>query len=142
MNLHQSEGTDTTLSDKCIDFVTSVQPDFTFLYLGETDEKGHDKGWMSEEYLKTVYNAIDCIQRVYENLPEGYTLIVTADHGGHERSHGTTMPEDMVIPILFCGPKFKGNEKLENVSIKDIAVTVAKLLEVPPVREWEGAARC
>lgn len=142
MNLHQSEGTDTVLSAKCIEFVTSVQPDFTFLYLGETDEKGHDKGWMSEEYLKTVYNAVDCIQRVYENLPEGYTLIVTADHGGHERSHGTTMPEDMVIPILFCGPKFKENETLENVSIKDIAVTVARLLEVPPVREWEGAARC
>jgi len=142
VNLHQTKHSDNLLTDACIDFVKNVQPDFTFLYLGETDEAGHDKGWMSEHYLATVNNAISCIEKVYNNLPEGYTLIVTADHGGHERSHGSTMPEDMVIPILFCGPKFEKNRKLENVSIKDIAVTVAKLLEVPAVREWEGTALC
>jgi len=142
MNLHQSENTDDRLTDACIDFVKDVLPDFTFLYLGQTDEVGHDKGWMSESYLKTVSNAVSCIERLCNALPEGYTLIVTADHGGHERSHGSTMPEDMVIPILFCGPKFEKNRKLENVSIKDIAVTVAKLLEVPAVREWEGTALC
>ncbi len=142
VNLHQTPKSDNILTDACIDFVNKVQPDFTFLYLGETDEMGHDKGWMSPEYLNTVSNAISCIERVYENLPEDYTLIVTADHGGHERSHGTTMPEDMVIPILFCGPKFEKNRALEGVSLKDIAVTVAKLLDVPPVREWEGTARC
>lgn len=141
LNMRQPD-TDDRLTDACIDFVKRVQPDFTFLYLGETDEMGHDKGWMSEAYLNTVNNAVSCIQRVYENLPEGYTLIVTADHGGHERSHGSTMPEDMVIPILFCGPRFEKNAKLEGVSIKDIAVTVAKLLEVPSVREWEGSAHC
>lgn len=142
MNLHQSEHTDDRLTDACINFVKDVQPDFTFLYLGQTDEMGHSKGWMSDDYLATVNNAVSCIERVYNSLPEGYTMIVTADHGGHERSHGSTLPEDMVIPILFCGPKFEKNSKLEGVSIKDIAVTVAKLLEVPCVREWEGAARC
>lgn len=142
LNLHQNEKTDDKLTDACIDFVKDVQPDFTFLYLGQTDETGHEKGWMSDSYLACVSNAVGCIERLYNALPQGYTLIVTADHGGHERSHGSTMPEDMVIPILFCGPKFEKNRKLENVSIKDIAVTVAKLLEVPTVREWEGTARC
>ena len=142
INLHHTQPSDNVLTEACIEFINKVQPDFTFLYLGENDEMGHAKGWMSEEYLGTANNAMECVQRVYDNLPEGYTLILTADHGGHERTHGTTMPEDMTIPILFCGPKFEKNRALENVSLKDIAVTVAKLLDVPPVPEWEGTARC
>ena len=68
-------------------------------------------------------------------------MIVTSDHGGHERTHGEDIPEDMTIPVLFCGPKFEENKALDECSIKDIAVTVADLLEVPKVKEWEGISR-
>ena len=54
-------------------------------------------------------------------------LWFTADHGGHDRTHGTDSPEDMTIPFIINGKDFKAGEKLENVSIKDIAPTVAKL---------------
>ena len=54
-------------------------------------------------------------------------LWFTADHGGHDRTHGTDSPEDMTIPFIIKGKDFKAGEKLENVSIKDIAPTVAKL---------------
>ncbi len=141
-HIGRSERTDDTLTDACIKFVNDVQPDFTFLYLGETDEFGHAHGWMGEEYMACASNAISCIERLYRSLPEGYTLIVTADHGGHNRSHGSEMPEDMTIPVLFCGPNFEKNAHIDGVSIKDIAVTVAKLLDVPKVSEWEGTARC
>lgn len=142
MNLHRSEDTDGRLTDACLEFANKFKPDFTFLYLGETDKSGHDDGWLSENYMKTIYHALSCIQRVYENMPDGYTLIVTADHGGHERTHGTTMPEDMNIPVIFNGPRFAKGKELENVSIKDIASTVAELLEVPAAKEWEGVSRC
>ena len=71
-------------------------------------------------------------------IPEDYTVIVCADHGGHDRSHGSDLPEDMTIPVCIRGPKFEKGQELENVSIKDIATTVASLLEVPAVKEWEG----
>lgn len=140
-NLHKSENTDQRITDAAIDYIKREAPDFLFLYLGETDEVGHGKTWMGEEYLAAVRNAWDCIQRVYENLPDGYTLITTADHGGHNRSHGSDCAEDMTIPICFCGPAFAAGTAIEGVSIKDIAPTVAALLEVPPVKEWEGVAR-
>lgn len=141
-NLHRQDDTDRKSTDSAIAYIREEQPDFLFLYLGETDEVGHDKGWMSEEYLNAIYNAVDCIEKLYQSLPEGYTLIVTADHGGHDRTHGSELKEDMTIPVLFCGPRFLKGKAIENVSIKDIAVTVAALLNVPPVREWEGTARC
>ena len=143
LNLHKMPDTDTLNTEAAIRYIQAEQPDFLFLYLGETDEVGgHDQGWMSEGYLKSVHKAMGCIERIYRNLPTGYTLITTADHGGHERRHGENIPEDMTIPICFCGPKFEKNKAISGVSIKDIAATVAKLLNVPAVREWEGQARC
>lgn len=143
LNQHKMTDTDRKITDIAIDYIRREQPDFTFVYLGETDEVGgHDKGWMSETYLGCIRNAMDCIQKIYESMPQGYTLMVMADHGGHERRHGENIPEDMTIPVIFCGPRFAPGRKLEGVSLKDVAVTVAKLLEVPKVREWEGTPRC
>ena len=139
MNLHKMEDTDRKITDKAIDYIKEEEPDFLFLYLGDTDEAGgHDNGWMSDIYLQVVNNAVGCIEKVYRNLPEGYTMIVIADHGGHDRSHGTDMPEDMTIPVCILGPKFEKGKEIAGTSILDIAPTVAKLLEVPRVKEWEG----
>ena len=116
--------------------------DFLFLYLGKTDACGHEYGWMSEEYLACVRRAWDCIASVLQHMPEGYSFILTADHGGHLRSHGTDDPQDMTIPLCFLGPRFTPGLETDGLSIKDIAPTVARLLDVPPVPEWEGTPRC
>lgn len=71
------------------------------------------------------------------SLPDDFTVIVTADHGGHDRTHGTDSPEDMTIPFIIKGKDFKPGEKPE-ISIKDIAPTVAKLLDIAPDQAWEG----
>lgn len=44
----------------------------------------------------------------------------------------------MTIPLIIKGKDFKAGEKLENISIKDIAPTVAKLLYIVPDKELEG----
>ena len=139
LNLHKMDDTDRKITDKAIEYIKEEAPDFLFLYLGDTDEAGgHDNGWMSDIYLQVVNRAMGCIEKVYRSLPEGYTMIVLADHGGHDRSHGTDTPEDMTIPVCICGPKFAEGKELQGTSILDIAPTVAKLLEVPKVKEWEG----
>ena len=138
---HKTDQADDKITEAAIRYIREESPDFLFLYLGETDERGgHDNGWMSEIYLQVVNNAIACTQRLFDSLPKNYTLILTADHGGHGRGHGSELPEDMTIPILCCGPRFEKGLELSGGSIKDIAVTIADLLEVPHVKEWEGKA--
>lgn len=142
INQHKTQNADRTITDAAIPYIRDDQPDFLFLYLGNTDEDGgHNAGWMSETYLQVVNNAVACIEDVYKNLPEGFTLIVCADHGGHDRMHGHNIPEDMTIPVLFCGPRFEKGTALPDISIKDIAPTIARLLDVPLSREWEGTPR-
>ena len=113
-------------------------PDFTFFYLCWADEAGHKYGWMSPEYLQAVNACLDCVRRAAALLPEEVRLIVTADHGGHDRSHGTELPEDMTIPVFFRHRDIAPGEIAEETSILDIAPTVTALLGVPADPDWEG----
>ena len=139
INQHKQRGTDNLITDAAIRYINAEAPDFLFLYLGETDELGgHDTGWMSETYLRVVNNAVGCVEKLYESISKDYTVILLADHGGHGRGHGSDLPEDMTIPIVCVGPRFEKGKEYPGGSIKDIAPTVAKLLEAAPAKEWEG----
>lgn len=139
VNAYAFDHTDAILTDRALDYISKGHPDFVFLYMVETDEKGgHDAGWMSETYLDYISCAINNVKKVIETVGDEYHVIVTADHGGHDRCHGTDMPEDTTIPMIFHGGSFKAGEELSGVSILDIAPTIVKIMGVHPEREWEG----
>ena len=141
INAYSAEHTDGILTDRMLKYLETAEADFVFLYMVETDEKGgHDNGWMSDAYLDYISKAIDNVKKVIEQLGEEYTVIVTADHGGHERGHGTDMKEDMTIPMFFRGKEFIPGKKLENISILDLAPTIADIMQVPPAPQWEGTS--
>lgn len=126
------------VSDAAVDYLNKNYIDFAFLYLGYLDDAGHKNGWMSDEYIEAARNSWDNIKMVTSSLPEDYTVIITSDHGGHDRMHGTDLPEDMMIPLIITGEKFEAGMVLKDVNIKDIAPTVTKLLDIEPDEEWEG----
>lgn len=131
--------TDAMLTDSAIRYMKLAHPDFVFLHQVETDEKGgHDTGWMSETYLDYVRLAFENVRRIYEEFGDEYQIIITADHGGHDRCHGTDAPEDMTIPMFFLGTSFESGQDLGEISILDIAPTVAKIIGIQPVQGWEG----
>ena len=139
LNAYAEDATDASLTDMALARMEKSKPDFVFLYMVETDEKGgHDHGWMTPEYLSVVDAAIDNVRRVYEKFGDEYTIVVTADHGGHDRGHGSNLPEDMTIPMFFIGEEFTPGKALSGVSILDLAPTIAKIMGVPAAPEWEG----
>ena len=73
-----------------------------------------------------------------ERFGEEYTVIITADHGGHDRTHGTELDEDMMIPLFCYGPEFEAGKELQDVSILDITPTIASIMGIRPEPEWEG----
>lgn len=121
-------------------YIAEERPDFVFLYLGGTDTWGHRKGWMSPEYLDAVRNACECIHDICADLPAEYTVIVTADHGGHDRTHGEDIPEDMQIPVTVHGSRFPAEHALDHCDIRDLAPTITDILNVEPDEEWEGTS--
>lgn len=126
------------LTDELIKYLKNYDTDFTFLYFGYPDMAGHNHGWMTDEYMDAIYSSWDNIEKIMEELGDEYTYIITADHGGHNRSHGSDMPEDMLIPIIINGKDFEKGKEFSTANIIDIAPTITKLLGVAPDSDWEG----
>lgn len=131
---------DDMLTDAAIESLRREKMDFMFLYLGAPDFFGHDHGWMSDVYMKSLEDAWKNIDRVMAEINEDDVVLVTADHGGHDRTHGMDIKEDMEIPFFMVGPSIEAGKELPEFNIKDIAPTVLKLfgLDIPQV--WEGKA--
>lgn len=138
--VHGWEKANQLVVENAFSFIKEYAPDFAFVYLGWSDEAGHADGWMSDEYMRALDCSWKAIQQFQEAFAEEYTIIVTADHGGHDRTHGTLMPEDMTIPVFLQGEAFTPGKKLQNVSLKDIAPTIAHLMDADVPEEWEGVS--
>ena len=134
-----SVNADERLTQMALDYIQESKPDFVFLYLLDTDEwGGHPYGWMSREYLARLSKALDCVKRVQEAAGQEYTILLTSDHGGHGKNHGTDKAEDMTIPLFALGPDFAGGSQFGSFSILDIAPTVSALMGLAPDKGWSG----
>ena len=118
--------------------------DFLFVYFGYPDEAGHRHGYMADEYLAAISNADACLGRIVQRLAEldrfdETVLLLTSDHGGHERSHGTDQDADMLIPWALHGPGVRpGHQIRGEVRLFDTCPTLAHLLGLDPSAEWDG----
>jgi predicted AlkP superfamily pyrophosphatase or phosphodiesterase len=135
---------DWRVANAAADHVRDRPFDLIFIYMGHTDDAGHQSGWMSRPYLDAISNADRCLTHVLNAVRESGrrpVVHVTSDHGGHERAHGTDCPEDMTIPWLLSGPGIRQGISLEgDVRIRDTCVTLAHLLGLPSHRSWDGRA--
>ena len=91
------------LTQELIDYAKNYKMDFAYLHLACTDWTGHKFGWMGDEYMAAMESSWNNIEKIMDELGDEYTYIITADHGGHDRTHGSEMPEDMIIPVMLCG---------------------------------------
>src|SRR6185295_11784037 len=84
-------------------YLAAERPDFLFVHFGDPDRAGHSSAWMSNKYGEAVRTVDSAIARLFAASEQAFgagnfTVIVTADHGGHNRDHGSKDPRDMTIP--------------------------------------------
>jgi len=124
----------------------TTQPDwdFAFVYLGMLDERAHQAGWMSPDYLEAI-TAADAaagllLQQLEDaNLLQDTLVLALADHGGHGYGHGNDIPEDITIPWILAGPGIQAGVALQQpVSILDSAPTLAHALGLAIPEGWMG----
>ena len=135
---YSHEKADEMVLQNALSYISDGKPDFAFVYFSIPDALGHSHGWMTDEYVKGCAASIERIRSLVECFAGEYSIIITADHGGHGRDHGSRMLEDMLIPIICIGPGFEPGRQLAEVNICDLAPTITALLEVPAIKEWEG----
>src|SRR5690606_16519838 len=115
-------------------YLEQREPNLLFVHFGEPDYAGHTIGWDSFVYRWAVRRADGAVARVLRQADrtfgEGeYTVIVTADHGGHGRTHGTEAHDDVTIPWIAWGKGVHaGTELPEGIRTYDTAATALGLL--------------
>ena len=117
-------------------YIKEEKCDFSLLYLGNVKEAGYEFGFMSEQYLKKVYDAFECIEKIREEFPLR-KLMVMSDHGGHGKEFTGDVPSDNIIPVIM-NRVCNFTEKLYSAEIADIAPTILKLLSVEKPHFWKG----
>ena len=125
-------------------YLKANDPNLLFVHIGEPDFAGHSSGWMSKKYGQAVRQADAAIARLIAASDEAYgkgewTLIVTADHGGHGRNHGSSDPRDVTIPWISWGKGvMAGTELAGPVRTFDTASSVLFLLGLKEPSDWAG----
>lgn len=119
-------------------------PAFTFLHLPDVDAAGHEHGWGSPQQLEAVAAADAQVGRVFRavhaaGLLRRSTFLVTADHGGHGKAHGTNHPREYQIEWLAAGVGIRPRARIEApVSLLDVVPTVLALLDLPAPADLDG----
>jgi predicted AlkP superfamily pyrophosphatase or phosphodiesterase len=126
-------------------YLTYARPNLLFVHIGEPDYAGHTIGWMSGVYGWAVRRADAAVTEIMKSADRAfgagnYTVIVTADHGGHGRDHGTDDERDMTIPWIVWGRGVGQSEPNAPIRTMDTAATVLWLLGARAPDSWSGRA--
>lgn len=121
-----------------------LRPNLLFVHLGEPDYAGHAFGWAGTAYGLNVRLADDALEDIVRGGDAVYgtgrwTLVVTADHGGHGHGHGSADPRDVTIPWIAWGEGVRRGPLVTTaVHITDTAATALWLLGVRVPAGWSG----
>jgi arylsulfatase A-like enzyme len=132
-----------TVSDVA-EYLETARPNVLFVHLTDPDVAGHRSGWMTDDYGRAVVAADRAIDRLVDLAVRTYgsgkfSLIVTADHGGHGHDHGSSDPRDVTIPWIAWGQGVKpGDLTSATIRTMDTAATILWLLAIDGPADWAG----
>lgn len=116
----------------------------TLIHLHEPDKAGHWWGWMSKAYLRAAAKADRAVGRIVatvtqDGIQKKTAILVTADHGGHKRSHREDRPEIMTIPWIVVGPDTPAGITIERtIHVYDTAPIVLAFLGLNASLDIDG----
>lgn len=125
-------------------YLRAARPNLLFVHIAEPDYAGHFWGWMSWMYGRAVKTADAAVARLIAASDRAfgagnYTFLLTADHGGHGRSHGSDRPEDVTIPWIAWGEGVRAGTTLpDGIRTMDTAGTALWLLGITAPDGWTG----
>ncbi len=127
-------------------YIVEHKPNLTFIHFADPDGAGHQFGWGTPQQVKAFADSDKALQTLRDavkaaGIEKQSVFILSADHGGHDKTHGTNRPDDMTIPWIVWGAAVKPRFEIKTpVSTMDTAATALWLLDVPVPASFEGKA--
>ncbi|MEZ5199419.1 MAG: alkaline phosphatase family protein [Bacteroidales bacterium] len=125
-------------------WIIENNPAFTFLYIGEPDEMGHEHQWHSPEYIESIEKVDQALGNFFlalkkNGLFEETHFIIVTDHGGVGYGHGGLSMDEIEIPWIISGPGVIRNKIIEQPNnVFNTASTIAYLFSLDQPVGWIG----
>ena len=90
--------------DRARDFFSRQNRRFVFLHISGLEDAGRDSGWLSPDYIGELTHIDSTLAPLLEAVRKrgSYLIVVTSDHAGHGRQHGTNDSEDFKLPLIIA----------------------------------------
>ena len=132
------------VAKQAVAWLKENKPCLTFIHFADIDTAGHKDGWGSPQQKEALKVTDQALWQVWQAIKEAgiadsSVMLVSADHGGHDKTHGLDIPDDMIIPWVAWGKGVKKNFTItDKVTTYDTAATALWLLDVPVPAEFDG----
>lgn len=132
------------LTNKVIRYVKESMPVLCTIVYDDLDHKGHKYGYFSDKYFQGLEYMDESIERIIEaykeaGIYENTVFILTSDHGGNGRTHGSNSLKEMKTPLIMWGKRIRNigfcDDEIEQ---KDVAAIMATILNVKMPAIWSG----
>jgi predicted AlkP superfamily pyrophosphatase or phosphodiesterase len=116
--------------DNAIDLAEAFMNDpgrhFVFLHISGLDQVGPEYGWLSPEYLEELFYIDDALSVLITKIEKQkhFLIVITSDHAGHGRLHGSRHPEDYRLPLVIYA------DEMDFSAYQDAAYTVTDLKDI------------
>ena len=136
----QPEMSANELTEKLLPEINKGEADFICLNFANADMVGHTG--IFSAVVKEVETVDSCVEKIVTaGLQNGYTLLVTADHGNadymiNEDGSPNTAHTLNLVPLFLVDQNWKGI--LKSGKLGDIAPTILSLMGLPIPSEMTG----
>jgi predicted AlkP superfamily pyrophosphatase or phosphodiesterase len=126
------------------EYIQTERPNLVFVHFADSDGTGHQYGWGSEQQKRAFADEDRALGILLDGVRRGGLLrdsvfLLSADHGGHEKSHGLDIPDDREIPWIAWGKGIARGKVLSSpISTFDTAATALHLLGTPIPSHFDG----
>jgi hypothetical protein len=134
-----NDSVDRNIIERAKQIMENEDPDFFNIQLISTDQAGHSRGVLYDEYIQKIEEADRLIEEFvswlkWNGFMKNTTLIICADHGQADGigGHGHLDEGERFVPFFINGPGIeKGKIVEERSSLTSVAPTVSYLLGAP-----------
>lgn len=133
---------DAEVTGKILAYLNGNTPTLMFVQFSSPDDIGESYGFGTEIYLATISTVDALVGRIYDQLKlkgllEDTLFIVTADHGGINKSHGGDTDEEKYVFLGVAG-KTVANGSIIDAEGRDVAAIAAYALGLEFPETWTG----
>ena len=135
-------GNDGEVTRKILSYLTGKAPSLLFIQFSSPDDIGEAYGFGSAIYLKAISTADAYIGMIYDQLKQKDLLddtlfIVTADHGGINKTHGGNSDAEKYVFLGVAGRTVSSGTIVE-AELRDVAAIAAYALGIECPKTWTG----